>query len=32
MVWGDGLVDNPPNSPIGHGDLVRFLPFSELLS
>jgi len=32
MVWGDGLVDNPPHSPIVSGDLVRFLPFSELLS
>lgn len=32
MVWGDGLVDNPPHSPIASGDLVRFLPFSELLS
>ena len=32
MVWGDGLVDNPPSTPIAHGDLVRFLPFSELLS
>ncbi|MCZ2495997.1 molybdopterin molybdenumtransferase MoeA [Xylophilus sp. Kf1] len=32
MVWGDGLVDNPPNTPIASGDLVRFLPFSELLS
>ena len=32
MVWGDGLVDNPPHSPIVAGDRVRFLPFSELLS
>ncbi|WPB59452.1 molybdopterin molybdotransferase MoeA [Xylophilus sp. GOD-11R] len=32
MVWGDGLVDNPPSTPIAPGDLVRFLPFSELLS
>ncbi|QHJ00748.1 molybdopterin molybdenumtransferase MoeA [Xylophilus rhododendri] len=32
MVWGDGLVDNPPGTPIAPGDLVRFLPFSELLS
>lgn len=30
-VWGDGLVDNPPDHPIARGDLVRFLPFSELL-
>ena len=32
MVWGDGLVDNPPSTPIAVGDLVRFLPFSELLA
>jgi molybdopterin molybdotransferase len=32
MVWGDGLVDNPPSTPIAIGDLVRFLPFSELLA
>jgi len=31
-VWGDGLVDNPPGQPIAPGDVVRFLPFSELLS
>ncbi len=30
-VWGDGLVDNPPQQLIRRGDLVRFLPFSELL-
>ena len=30
-VWGDGLVDNPPGNPIAAGDVVRFLPFSELL-
>ena len=32
MVWGDGLVDNPPSTPIAPGDLVRFLPFSELMA
>ena len=32
MAWGDGLVDNPPGTPIAPGDLVRFLPFSELLA
>ncbi|WP_295851751.1 gephyrin-like molybdotransferase Glp [uncultured Xylophilus sp.] len=32
VVWGDGLVDNPPSTPIAHGDLVRFLPFAELLA
>ncbi|MBV7534585.1 molybdopterin molybdotransferase MoeA [Duganella sp. sic0402] len=30
-VWGDGVIDNPPNNPIAAGDLVRFIPFSELL-
>jgi molybdopterin molybdotransferase len=30
-VWGDGLVDNPAKHPIRQGDMVRFLPFSELL-
>lgn len=30
-VWGDGLIDNPPDSPISPGDLVRFIPFNELL-
>lgn len=31
-VWGDGLIDNPPNTRIARGDPVRFLPFAELLS
>jgi molybdopterin molybdotransferase len=31
-VWGDGLVDNPPGRTIRRGDLVAFVPFSELLS
>jgi len=30
-VWGDGLVDNPPGNPIVPGDVVRFIPFSELM-
>jgi molybdopterin molybdotransferase len=30
-VHGDGLVDNPPGQPIRRGDVVRYLPFSELL-
>ncbi len=30
-VWADGLIDNPPNQAIRRGDLVSFLPFSELL-
>jgi molybdopterin molybdotransferase len=31
-VWGDGLIDNPPGQAIAHGDLVRFIPFSELMA
>ena len=31
-VWGDGVVDNPPQQAIRRGDLVRYLPFAELLS
>ncbi len=31
-VWGDGLIDNPPNHAISAGETVRFIPFSELLS
>jgi molybdopterin molybdotransferase len=31
-VWGDGLIDNPPGQVIAAGDLVRFIPFSELLA
>jgi molybdopterin molybdotransferase len=30
-VWGNGLVDVPPQQVIRRGDAVRFLPFSELL-
>jgi molybdopterin molybdotransferase len=30
-VWGDGLVDNPAGQTIQHGDVVRFIPFSEVL-
>jgi len=30
-VWGDGLVDNPGKHAIARGDMVRFLPFAELL-
>ncbi|MEW7847211.1 gephyrin-like molybdotransferase Glp [Massilia aurea] len=29
-VWGDGLIDNPPDKAIAAGDLVRFIPFAEL--
>lgn len=31
-VWGDGLVDNPPQQPIAPGDVVRYLPFAALLN
>ena len=31
-VWGDGLLDNPPGQTIAPGDLVHFIPFSELLA
>lgn len=31
-AWGDGLVDNPPNHQIHKGDLVKFMPFAELLN
>ncbi|WP_442793417.1 molybdopterin molybdotransferase MoeA [Paraburkholderia sp. HP33-1] len=31
-VWGDGLIDNPPNHAISAGETVRFMPFSELLN
>jgi molybdopterin molybdotransferase len=30
-VWGDGLIDNPPNHAISAGETVRFLPFADLL-
>ncbi|WP_322009992.1 gephyrin-like molybdotransferase Glp [Paraburkholderia sp. J12] len=30
-VWGDGLIDNPPNHAISAGETVRFIPFTELL-
>ena len=30
-VWADGLLDNPPGRSIARGELVRFLPFSDLL-
>ncbi len=32
VVWGDGLIDNPPGCAIAAGDTVRFVPFSELLA
>ena len=32
MVWGDGLVDNPPGCRIAPGDTVQFIPFASLLN
>ena len=29
-AWADGLLDNPPGKAIRRGELVRFLPYSEL--
>ena len=31
-VWGDGMVDTPPDQAIRRGDTVTYLAFSELLS
>jgi molybdopterin molybdotransferase len=31
-VWGDGVIDNPGGRTIARGDLVRFIPFAEVLS
>jgi molybdopterin molybdotransferase len=31
-VWADGLIDNPAGRSIRRGDVVRFLPYAELLS
>lgn len=31
-VWGDGVVDNPAGQTIAHGDIVRFIAFSEWLA
>lgn len=30
-VWGNGLVDNPSGTTITAGDMVRFIPFCELM-
>jgi len=29
-AWADGLVDNPAEHPIRAGDMVKFMPYSEL--
>lgn len=31
-VWGDGLVDKPAGATVAAGDMVNFLPFSQLLA
>ncbi|HYW55373.1 MAG TPA: gephyrin-like molybdotransferase Glp [Polaromonas sp.] len=30
-VWGDGIVDNPAGKSIQRGDVVQFIPFSEVI-
>jgi molybdopterin molybdotransferase len=30
--WGDGLVDCPPSQAVKSGDMVKYIPFSALLS
>ena len=30
--WGDGLIDCPPGQAIKAGDMVKYIPFSALLS
>ena len=30
-VWADGLVDNPAGTTVAPGDVVRFLPLTELM-
>jgi len=30
--WGDGLVDCPPGQAVKSGDMVKYIPFSALLS
>lgn len=32
LCWSDGLVLNPPGLAVQPGDLVQFVPFSELLA
>lgn len=31
VVWADGLIDNPAGQAISKGDMVRFIPLSQLL-
>ncbi len=32
VVWGDGVVDNPPGRTIAHGDVVQFMSFADLMN
>ena len=32
MVWGDGIIDNPPGQAIRAGDTVKFIPLASLLA
>lgn len=32
VAWADGLIDNPPDRTIARGDMVSFLPLSDLLA
>ncbi len=32
VVWGDGVVDNPPGRTIAHGDVVQFISFADLMN
>jgi molybdopterin molybdotransferase len=31
-AWGDGIIDVAPGQKILRGDLVTYIPFSQLLS
>ena len=30
-VWADGLIDVAPGQPIVRGDMLRFIPFNQML-
>jgi molybdopterin molybdotransferase len=32
LVWGDGLVDNPPGHAIARGEPVPFISLAELVA
>jgi molybdopterin molybdotransferase len=31
VVWGDGLLDNPPGRTIARGDTVHFIGLPDLM-